>query len=204
MQFAIHPKLCGDYVSTNFPHQQVRWKYDILCSSYSSQSYFIQSISGQCSHSMTPENSRKLLVFGYFQGVWNRNNTQKWVNWFLLKKRIFFFFYSSIAKNVQTTRNLIITSLLQSELMGTKKKKKLKANAIPTLFSHSKPKRNRESPKRCSEEAGAKKQVSKILQKLMNFSKNSNYNYYSFMLYTYITCMYNIMCVAPFGNICAI
>lgn len=132
MQFAIHPKLCGDYVSTNFPHQQVRWKYDILCSSYSSQSYFIQSISGQCSHFMTPENSRKLLVFGYFQGVWNRNNTQKWVNWFLLKKRIFFFFYSSIAKNVQTTRNLIITSLLRANSWEQRRKRNWKQ----MLFQH--------------------------------------------------------------------
>ena len=52
--------------------------------------------------------------------------------------------------------------------MGTKKKKKLKANAIPTLFSHSKPKRNRESPKRRSEVA-TKRQVFKMLQKFLGY-----------------------------------
>ena len=52
--------------------------------------------------------------------------------------------------------------------MGTKKKKKLKANAVPTLFSQSKPKRNRESPKRCSEVA-TKKKVFKMLQKFLGY-----------------------------------
>lgn len=52
--------------------------------------------------------------------------------------------------------------------MGTKKKRKLKANAVPTLFSHSKPKRNRESPKRRSEVA-TKKQVFKMLQKNLGY-----------------------------------
>ena len=37
-------------------------------------------IFGQCSHFIHPENNRKPLVFWHFQGVYNENIDQIWVN----------------------------------------------------------------------------------------------------------------------------
>ena len=73
-------------------------------------------------------------------------------------------FYNGRGKCLQRElENLIKISFLLSELMGTWKKNNLKVNAVPTLFSSSKPKQKRECSMKRSEVV-AKKQVFSMLR----------------------------------------